>query len=101
MLTDIRSVLMKNKTNVEETVYTELPEKIAEYPLTIGDFNTVISGQETVEQFSALLDSKKQFFAKLGAMTEYTKCEEQIKAGKKTAGKKKGGDRSKSGKRNA
>lgn len=79
MLTDIRSVLMKNKTNVEETVYTELPEKIAEYPLTIGDFNTVISGQETVEQFSALLDSKKQFFAKLGAMTEYTKCEEQIK----------------------
>ena len=37
MLTDIRSVLMENKTNAEETVYAELPKAITEYPLTIGD----------------------------------------------------------------
>ena len=43
MLTDIRSVLMENKTNAEETVYAELPKAITEYPLTIGNFNTVIS----------------------------------------------------------
>ena len=79
MLTDIRSVLMENKTNAEETVYAELPKAITEYPLTIGDFNTVISGQETVEQFSALLDSKTHFFTKLDSITEYAQCEEQVR----------------------
>lgn len=79
MLTDIKSVLMENKTNQEETVYAELPETITEYPLTIGDFNTIVSGQETAEQFSALLDSKNRFFTKLDSMTEYTQCEEKIR----------------------
>ena len=79
MLTDIRSVLMENKINAEETVYAELPKAITEYPLTIGDFNTVISGQETVEQFSVLLDSKTHFFTKLDSITEYAQCEEQIR----------------------
>ena len=65
MLTDIRSVLMENKTNAEETVYAELPKAITEYPLTIGNFNTVISGKETVEQFSTLLDSKNHFLQSL------------------------------------
>ena len=84
MLTDIKSVLMENKTNAEETVYAELPESIMEYPLTIGDYNTVISGQETAEQFSTLSDSKKRFFAKLDSMTEYTQCEEKIRELSKT-----------------
>ena len=79
MLTDIRSVLMENKTNAEETVYAELPKAITEYPLTIGNFNTVISGKETVEQFSTLLDSKNHFFTKLDSITEYAQCEEQVR----------------------
>ena len=75
MLTDIRSVLMENKTNAEETVYAELPKAITEYPLTIGNFNTVISGQETVEQFSTLLDSKTHFFTKLDVRSRSENCQ--------------------------
>ena len=56
MLTDIRSLLTENNIDPAETVYAELPAKITEYPITIGDFNTIVSGSETVEQFSGLLD---------------------------------------------
>ena len=56
---------MENKTNAEETVYAELPKAITEYPLTIGDFNTVISGQETVEQFRHYWTAKPIFLQSL------------------------------------
>lgn len=79
MLTDIKSILMENEINVEETVYAELPETITEFPLTIGDFNTVISGEETVEQFFMLLDRKDCFLTRLASICEYTQCEKQIK----------------------
>ncbi len=84
MLTDIRSLLTENNIDPAETVYAELPAKITEYPITIGDFNTIVSGAETVEQFSGLLDGKEHFFAKLDTITEYAGCEEQIKKLTKT-----------------
>ena len=53
MLTDIRSILC-DRMEPEQSVYREMPEKVLDYPITIGNFLQEKNGEDSAEQFAEL-----------------------------------------------
>ena len=59
MLTDIRSILC-DRMEPEQSVYREMPGKVLDYPITIGNFLQEKNGEDSAEQFAELLEYKSR-----------------------------------------
>lgn len=59
MLTDIRSILC-DRMKPEQSVYREMPGKVLDYPITIGNFLQEKNGEDSAEQFAELLEYKSR-----------------------------------------
>ena len=70
MLTDIRSILC-DRMEPEQSVYREMPEKVLDYPITIGNFLQEKNGEDSAEQFAELLEYKSRLKNALENDPEY------------------------------
>lgn len=70
MLTDIRSILC-DRMEPEESIYREMPGKVLDYPITIGNFLQEKSGEDSAEQFAELLEYKGRLQRALENDPEY------------------------------
>ena len=70
MLTDIRSILC-DRMEPEQSVYREMPGKVLDYPITIGNFLQEKNGEDSAEQFAELLEYKSRLKNALENDPEY------------------------------
>ena len=83
MLTTIREELEKAGVNLQDSVYSDTPEKILDYKLTIGDFVEAVAADRAVEDFGVLLEyygTQQEVYAEDG---EYYKAVNRLKQIKK------------------